>query len=68
MPYKISGLKTETLRVIVINESDWTVANNTVISGSGPYNVTTTSGLKTVVGLFDTGEVITYGNVMPAFY
>ena len=40
MPYKISGTKNETARVMVIKETDWSMESNTVISGSGAYEVT----------------------------
>jgi len=65
MPYKISGTKSETARVIVLKESDWSIESNTVISGSGAYEVDTlASGTKLVFGRKDNGEVVGYGNVM----
>jgi len=49
----VTGLKgslSETSRVIVFKESDWSIEYNAVISGSGPYEIyPLVSGTKTVV-------------------
>jgi hypothetical protein len=37
MPYKISGSKSHTARIIILKESDWSIESNTVVSGSGNY-------------------------------
>ena len=37
MPYKISCTKSETARIIILKESDWSIESNTVVSGSGAY-------------------------------
>ncbi|RKZ10849.1 hypothetical protein DRQ25_01705 [Candidatus Fermentibacteria bacterium] len=64
MTYKISGTKSETTRVFVLDESDWSIEYNSVISGSGDYAITTlSSGIKTVFGRTSEGEVIGYGRV-----
>jgi len=62
--YKISGDCSHETRVIVINESDWTIASNGVY-GPGAYEITTTSGLKTTVGRKSDGQALAYGNVTP---
>ena len=30
MPYKISGTKSETSRIIILKESDWSIESNTI--------------------------------------
>ena len=69
MPYKISGTKSETARIITVKESDWSVEDNTVISGSGSYEITGLEvGTKTVVARSAEGEMLGFGNVTSEFY
>jgi hypothetical protein len=69
MAYKISGVKSETARVMVLKESDWSIESNTVISGSGAYEVgDLTDGTKTALARTDEGEIIGYGNIPASFY
>jgi hypothetical protein len=69
MPYKISGTKSETGRVMILKESDWTIESNTVVSGSGAYEITDLiEGQKTAVARAADGEITGYGNVAAAFY
>lgn len=64
MAYKIAGTISETSRVIVIKESDWSIESETVISGSGDYKVTgLASGSKLVFGRAAGGEVVGFGDV-----
>jgi len=64
MPYKISGTKSETARVIILKESDWSIESNTVISGSGSYEVEgLDSSDKSIIARTNDGEVISYGAV-----
>ncbi|RKZ10850.1 hypothetical protein DRQ25_01710 [Candidatus Fermentibacteria bacterium] len=64
MTYKISGTKSETGRVIIFKESDWSIESNTVISGAGNYALTTlSSGVKCVIVRTNEGEVMGYGFV-----
>ena len=50
MPYKISGTKSETARIMILKESDWSIESDTVISGSGVYEVDgLESGSKSVL-------------------
>jgi len=66
MPYKISGTKSETARVIVVKESDWSIESNTVISGSGAYEVDgLETGAKTVIAESNEFELLGYGSVTP---
>lgn len=66
MAYKISGTKSETARIITVKESDWSVEDNTVVSGSGAYEVTgLASGAKTVLARSAEGEMLGYGSVTP---
>jgi len=68
VPYKISGTKTETARVFVIDESDYSIENNTLISGSGYYEVTdVTSGTKIVLARSEEGELLSYGAVVSKY-
>ena len=71
MPYKISGTKSKTARIIVFKESDWSIESNTVISGSGAYEITDlVAGNKLVVCKDEYGELLAYGAIaaveMPA--
>jgi hypothetical protein len=64
MPYKISGTKSETARVIILKESDWSIESNTVVSGTGSYEVDgLETGDKLVVAITDDGELLGYGAV-----
>jgi len=66
MPYKISGTKSETARVMVLKESDWSIESNTVISGSGAYEVDgLETGAKTTLALTEEGEFIGFGGITP---
>ena len=69
MPYKISGSKNETSRIIVFKESDWSIESNTVVSGTGSYEIDSlATGAKMVIAKTDSGEVLGYGNVTPEEY
>jgi len=64
MGYKISGSKSHAARVIVLKESDWSIESNTVVSGSGDYEIENlVSGTKTVIARNSDGWVKGYGNV-----
>jgi alpha-tubulin suppressor-like RCC1 family protein len=66
MAYKISGVKSETARVMVLKESDWSVESNAVISGSGAYEVVDLdASQKLMLGMSDEGEIIAFGDVAP---
>lgn len=63
---KISGVKSETTRVLVLDESDWSIESNTVVSGSGAYEVETSdTGNRTVLGRTNSGWTIGFGNITP---
>jgi len=69
MPYKISGTKSETARIIILKESDWSIESNTVISGSGAYEVgDLETGNKSVISRTNDGEVLGYGAVSAEEY
>jgi len=69
MPYKISGTKNETARIIIFKESDWSIESNTVVSGSGDYEVDELeSGTKTMIARSEEGEVIGYGHTSPLYW
>ena len=70
MPYKLSGDYGETLRIMVFNESDWSIESNTVVSGYGNYELLNVeSGYKTVMGRsVSSGRIIGYSKVEPAEY
>jgi hypothetical protein len=67
MPY-ISGLNNEDGKLIIINESDWTVEVNEDISASPDtgYEKVVISGTKLVAFRRSTGEITAYGNVLPS--
>ena len=69
MPYKISGTKSETARIIIFKESDWSVESNTIVSGSGSYEVDSlVTGDKLIVARTNEGELLGYGNVSAEYY
>jgi len=69
MPYKISGTKSETARIIILKESDWNIESETVVSGSGAYEISElASGNKTVVARSNEGETLGYGDVTPTYF
>ena len=64
----ISGTKNNTARIVVIKESDWSIEYNSVISGTGPYEVSNLdAGKKTIFAVQDNGDVKAYGNVTPIY-
>ena len=69
MPYKISGYKSHTARVVVLKESDWSVESNTIVSGSGSYEIENlVSGTKSVFGRRSDGWVEGFGSVESTYY
>ncbi len=69
MAYKISGSKSDLARVIILKESDWSIESNTIISGSGSYEIdSVTSGTKSIIARNDDGYVLGYGNVESVYY
>lgn len=65
MAYKISGTLSEDSRVIIVNESDWSVESNTQES-SGSYEILSlASGTKTVIARANDGYSLGFGNVVP---
>jgi hypothetical protein len=62
--YSIGGTLNNSARIIVINESDWSIEENSV-EIVGTYEITTTSGAKTVMARADDGEILVYGSVTP---
>jgi hypothetical protein len=68
MPYKISGALNDSARILVLKESDWSIESNSLES-VGDYEVTAlVSGVKTIVSINNSGEIIGYGNVNPTYY
>jgi len=60
---KISGNISADARLIIVNESDWTVESNTTKTG-GAFEVTgLASGAKTVISRAASGECAGFGNV-----
>ena len=69
MPYKISGTKSETSRILILKESDWSIESNTIVSGSGVYEIDELeSGNKIVVSRTNDGEMIGFGAVSSVYY
>ena len=60
----ISGALSEALRIVIINESDWSIENNEEKSGE-TYYIATTTGAKLVAARKSDGESVIYGNVTP---
>ncbi len=66
MVNKIKGTKSDTARIIVLNESDWNIDSNAVVSGSGAYEVETVdTESKTIIARDGDGWVKGYGNIIP---
>jgi len=66
MPYKISGTKSETARIMVLKESDWSIESNTVIPDSGAYEVDgLEAGDKLAFSRTEDGEILGFGSVTP---
>jgi hypothetical protein len=59
---KIGGSLSDAARIIILDESDWSIINNEEKS-AGSYYIPTTSGAKMVVARKSDGEVLVYGNV-----
>jgi len=69
MPYKISGTKSETARVIIVKESDWSIESNTVVSGSGAYSIEDLeTSSKLALARNDFGKIVGFGGITPEFY
>jgi alpha-tubulin suppressor-like RCC1 family protein len=69
MSYKISGTKSETSRIIILKESDWSIESNTVVSGSGDYSVEDLeTGSKLAFSRATDGEIVGYGTVSAIQY
>jgi len=69
MAYKISGTKSEDARILVVRQDTWEVEANTVISGSGAYEVLgLTEGNKLVLGIADGGASVSYSSVDALLY
>jgi hypothetical protein len=69
MAYKISGTKSETARIMVLKESDWSIESNTVISGSGAYSVEDLeTGNKLAFSRAENGATVGFGGVSPIYY
>lgn len=67
MPYKIEGSSSEQSRIIVLNESDWSVDATTVVSGN--YSVEfSVSGTKTILSRSESGETHGYSGVTPTSF
>jgi hypothetical protein len=67
--YKISGTKSADARIIVINESDYSIESNTVVAGSGAYEIETIDTTpKTIIARDNNGWVEVYGGVIPIEY
>ena len=63
MAYKVSGNLGEDSRIIVIDESDWSVESSTTET-AGTYSIETLeAGKKTVIARKASGEGSMYGNV-----
>lgn len=67
MPYKIEGNVSEQSRVLILSESDFSIENSTVESGT--YEIEgLSSGRKLVVARSNSGQAAGYGYVDPTYY
>lgn len=63
--YQVSGDLSDTMRLIAINESDWSITENTTFSGSSYTLYFISNDAHTIVGRKSDGESSGYGNVVP---
>ncbi len=64
--FKVKGTKSETSRIIVFDESDWSIEVNTVVSGSGAYEAEVAdTGDRTVLARANDGELLGFGGITP---
>ena len=65
--YKVGGSVTgdNDARIIIINESDWSVEKNVLASGIGVYEEIVSSGNKTIISRDSEGKVKGYSSVSP---
>lgn len=68
MPYKISGSNSEESRIIVVDESDWSIEANEVTSAGNYEILDLSSGQKLVASRKADGETIAYGAVPSVYY
>jgi len=70
MPYKISGTVSDTTKVMIFKESDWSLEESTTISGYSTFEILdVASGTKTIIGRrISDGMSIGYGNITPLEY
>ena len=61
----ISGNLSSDARVIIINESDWSLESNTTET-AGSYEISVSDGQKLVVARKSDGELLAYGSVAPS--
>ena len=63
---RIAGFKSETGRIIVLNESDWSIEYNTVVYISGVYTIDMYyTNSRTGIARSNSGELLGYGNIIP---
>jgi type IV pilus assembly protein PilY1 len=68
MAYKISGRNPEDVRILTFNESDWSLEDNTVVSGVYTYEITSlASGTKSVIARNSEGEISGFGGITPTY-
>jgi len=68
MPYKISGSINDSARIIVIEESGWSVESNELNSPTSYEADTLASGTKLVIARANSGEVLAAGNIDSVYY
>jgi len=68
MAYKISGTLSESARILVLKESDWSIEAS-VEKSAGSYEVDSlVNGTKTIISINNSGKVVGYGSVVPEYY
>ena len=69
-PYPLSTISGYTnignVRVLILNESDWSLESNTVLENSGNYSIDCGLGTKTVVAITSDESPIVKGNITPS--
>jgi len=68
MPYKISGSINDSARIIVIEESGWTIESNELNSPTSYEADTLASGKKLVIARANSGEILASGDVDSIYY
>lgn len=64
--YALSGELSHETRIIILNENNWAIVENDLISESSYQYIFTTDDPLMIVGRKSTGQLLGYGNIIPS--